>query len=141
MFVNKEEVQSLGYDIFKQIQNDGYSNILEKILVTNTLLTSYDCLQLRFDSNNINYDFSCLEDLKKIFGFNIKNVKGYNKLDDYHREIFDKHFLSYINSSGLEYKIYKLPRKIILEAEKKRFKVYTLEIDKFSYLDFNGTWY
>ena len=141
MLINRNEIESIGHNILEEIKNNNYSNTLEKILITNTLLMSYDSLKSRFDSNNVSYNFSPLEDLQKIFGFKIDNIEGYNELDNYYKEIFNNHILNYINSVGLDYKIYNLPRKIILEVENNRFKIYTLEINKFSYLSFDGTWY
>jgi len=141
MFICKKEIKDIGNSIMKEIKNDGYSYILEKLLIENSILTNYETLQTRFNSNNVSYSFSSLKDLEKIYGYRIELVEGYNALDNFYKDIFDKNILKFINSSGLSYKIYKLPRKIELEVKKNRFKVYTLEIDTFYYLDFNGGWY
>ena len=141
MFTNKKEIKEIGNTIINEIKKNNYSYTLEKILTQYNLLTNYESLQRRFDSNKVGYSLSSLEDLEKIYGFRIELVDGYKDLNDFYKKIFDNNILEFINCGGLTYKIYKLPRKIELEIKKNRFKVYTLEIDKFSYLDFDGFWY
>ena len=98
----------------------------------------YDEIQQKYDELGLDkrrYKLRNAEDVKTIIGFDIKKLRGYNKLTDEDKELVEYLIVEYLNGHGLQARQREIAKSIVREP--RRFKV-TFE-DGFSYLYDNGT--
>lgn len=58
------------------------------------------------------YKLKSTEDLLKVHGIDIKSVKGYDGLNDEHRELYEKFIINFFNQCGLDSRATLRPRAI-----------------------------
>lgn len=63
------------------------------------------------------YRLRNIEDLLKIYGINIKEVNGYNRLDDISRVLYEKFIVNIFNAFGLEFRSTLVPKGIYYVEE------------------------
>ena len=58
------------------------------------------------------YQLRNIEDLLNIHSIDFKNVKGYNKIDDLNRAIYEKYIINFFNGLGLDSRATLIPKAI-----------------------------
>lgn len=127
-------------EIKVDIEN-GDTSTLERIVAIYEYNKNYEVNKLKYDTNCVKYQIETIEDLKKIFGYDVNSIDGYGSLTLAHKEIFIKSLIKLINRFGISSRYELLIKKVELEPKNKRFKVYTIIPNKFYYFGFNGNIY
>lgn len=77
------------------------------------------------------YKLKSLDDLMKVHGIDPRAVKGYNRLDDLNRLLYEKYIVNYFNAQGLESRATILPEAIYF-VESKEYSVKENPDDEYS---------
>ena len=99
--------------------------------------TSYSNIQNRYDSNNVEYQMKHINDITKIFGVEMQQVKGFSDLTEEDQAIFSQGILEFLNGYGLGNRIQHLPVKVWKEANILKFLTLTGG-DKEQWMDLKG---
>lgn len=99
--------------------------------------TSYSNIKNRYDSNNVEYQMKHINDITKIFGVEMQQVKGFSDLTEEDQAIFSQGILEFLNGYGLGNRIQHLPVKVWKEANILKFLTLTGG-DKEQWMDLKG---
>ena len=102
--------------------------------------TDYSNIQNRYDYNNVNYQMQSIDDITKVFGITMDQIRGFSDLTEEDQATFKKGILDYINSWGLGNRIQHLPVKVWKERDEFRFLT-LLGKDRIEYMNKNGEVY
>lgn len=83
--------------------------------------TNYENIQRRYDYNNVNYQMQSVDDITKIFGITMSDIKGFSDLIKEDQVTFKEGILNYLNSWGLGNRVQHLPIKVWKEGIEFRF--------------------
>lgn len=105
------------------------------------LFISYKNVQNRYDYNNIEYQMKNLDDITKVFGITMYDVKGFSDLREQDQVIFQKGILEFLNNWGLGDRHRHLPTKVWKEGNEFRFNTLSRTNDLFEYMNEKGQVY
>lgn len=130
--------------LIKEIKVDienGDTSTLERIVAIYEYNKNYEVNKLKYDTNCVNYQIEIIEDLKKIFGYDVNSIDGYSSLTLAHKEIFIKSFIKLINRFGISSRDELLIKKVELDIENERIKAHTIIPNRYYYFRLNGNIY
>lgn len=98
---------------------------------------SYPEIEQRYKEEGIqgHYKFRSVDEVKKVFGWDFRTIRGYKDLSEEHKELAEKLICNFLNGWGLATRHEQRPTSIKLEGDK--FKLNTAK--GYSYLYFNGS--
>lgn len=99
--------------------------------------TDYSNIQNRYDINNVKYQMKHIDDITRVFGITMEQVKGFSDLTQEDQVVFSRGILDYINSWGLGNRVQHLPIKVWKEDNEFRFLT-LLGKDRIEYMDSKG---
>lgn len=98
----------------------------------------YNAIEQKYIDADIkgHYQFRSAEEIKKVLGVDMKKIRGINKLNPDHVNLFEKLLCIYFNGYGLKAREEIKPKSV--KEEINKFKL-TFTDNTYSYLYFNGT--
>ncbi|MCH1959697.1 hypothetical protein [Romboutsia hominis] len=142
MYIDEKIIEQDINSIKVELLGDSDSKILREVLYSYYFNYNYNLIKTKYYINNItNYELKNSEDLKRVFGYSIDKIKGFDLLEEKYKELFIKLFCNYLNAYGLQNRERHLASKVKIEEERQRFKIYLLDNRNYVYLQFNGYYY
>lgn len=100
-------------------------------------MNSYQELQKKYEDKGLDdLKVRSAEDIKDIYNVDILKLKGYEKLDQEAKDLFNTMIINFYNGRGLAARDGMKPKKVAIKDGKLAF-YYN---DTFNYFYSNGTW-
>jgi hypothetical protein len=101
-------------------------------------MNSYNLIEEKYKANNIcDFRFRNVQQISAVIGYEFCKIKGYEKLGDEEKELAEMLMCTFLNGFGLKARERQIPKSIITENSRQRFKV-TFKDKTYSYFYFDG---
>lgn len=137
---HKDEIENLEEDLKEKEELIKYYEKKDYVKIYDFYI-DYKNQQQRYDFNDVDYQMKNIDDITRIFGMTMNDIKGFSSLTKEDQAIFSEGILRFINGWGLGDRVRNLPVKVWKEKEEFRFNTLGRDDDIVNCMDSEGNVY